>query len=225
MPLLPSPEVNSRIWIVGGGGAALQVWALLRDLQNQGNQGPTVAGFVVADPLAFASEGLPVRAEQEFLAAADPADHCVTIAVGDPRRREQIARRFAAAGFVFPTLIHPTAIVGAEVTLGEGCIVMAHSILETHLQLGSHVMVNLAAVIAHEGCIGSFTNIGPRSCLAGAVSLGNRCDLGAGVTIRPRIRLGDDLVVGAGSVVVKNRLDPGTLVGNPARLLLLRSRK
>lgn len=210
------PEACPRIWIVGGGGAALQVWALLRDLPATRD---SIAGFVVADHLAFASEGLAVWKEQDFLANANPAENCVTIAVGDPRIRQKIALRFSAAGFLFPTLIHPTAVVGPQVQMGEGCIVMAHAILETHLQLGSHVMVNLAAVIAHEGCIGAFSNIGPRSCLAGGVSIGERCDLGAGVTIRPRIRLADDLVLGAGSVVVKNVDAAGVWVGNPARPL------
>jgi UDP-N-acetylbacillosamine N-acetyltransferase len=153
------------------------------------------------------------------MAGADPSANSVVIAVGQPRIRQQIAKRFSQAGFAFPTLIHPTALVGAQVTLGEGCIVMAHSILETHLQLGSHVMVNLAAVVAHEGCIGSFSNIGPRSCLAGGVTIGERCDLGAGVTIRPRISLGDDLVLGAGSVVVKSVAGAGVFAGNPAREL------
>lgn len=216
MPILTSSDASPRIWIVGGGGAALQVWALLRDLHPDGQR---IGGFVVADPPAFDVEGLPVRAEHDFLCEADSCTNSVVIAVGHPQRRQEIAKRFAEAGFAFPTLIHPTALVGAQVKLGDGYIVMAHSILETHLQLGSHVMVNLAAVIAHEGCIGSFSNIGPRSCLAGGVRIGERCDLGAGVTIRPRISLGHDLVLGAGSVVVKNVAGAGVLVGNPARAL------
>ncbi len=198
---------------MGAGGAALQVWALLKDL---GDRTDEVGGFVIAHPPSFDVEGLAVQSEQDFLALADPGREHVVIAIGDPVQREAVAGRYAAAGFRAPTLVHPSALIGPHVSIGAGCIVLAHAILETHIHLGEHVLVNLAAVISHENRIGSFTNVGPRSCLAGGVVVGRRCDLGAGVTIRPRIELADDMVVGAGAVVVRNRNTACTLVGNPA---------
>jgi len=51
------------------------------------------------------------------------------------------------------------------------------------------------------------------------ITIGNHVWLGANVTILPGITLGNNVVVGAGSVVTKSYPDNVILVGNPARVL------
>ena len=51
--------------------------------------------------------------------------------------------------------------------------------------------------------------------------VGNRVSIGSNATIMP-VRIVDDVVIGAGSVVTKDITTPGTYAGNPARLLRLR---
>ena len=51
------------------------------------------------------------------------------------------------------------------------------------------------------------------------ITVGNNVWFGAGVTVCPGVTIGDDCVIGAGSVVVKN-IPGGTLaVGNPCRVI------
>lgn len=49
-------------------------------------------------------------------------------------------------------------------------------------------------------------------------AVGNRVLIGTNATILP-VHIADDVVIGAGAVVTKDILQPGTYVGNPARLL------
>ena len=49
--------------------------------------------------------------------------------------------------------------------------------------------------------------------------IGNRVSIGSNATIMP-VRIVDDVVIGAGSVVTKDITTPGTYAGNPARRLL-----
>ena len=51
-----------------------------------------------------------------------------------------------------------------------------------------------------------------------ATIIGNRVSLGSNSTLLP-VRIVDDIVVGAGSVVTTDLLTPGIYAGNPARLL------
>jgi acetyltransferase-like isoleucine patch superfamily enzyme len=51
--------------------------------------------------------------------------------------------------------------------------------------------------------------------------VGDRVSIGSNATIMP-VRIVDDVVIGAGSVVTKDITAPGTYAGNPARLLELR---
>tara|TARA_B100000579_G_C22332053_1_gene620993 strand:- start:233 stop:454 length:222 start_codon:yes stop_codon:yes gene_type:complete len=46
--------------------------------------------------------------------------------------------------------------------------------------------------------------------------IGNRVSIGTNATIMP-VKICDDVVIGAGSVVTKDITEPGTYAGNPAR--------
>lgn len=48
--------------------------------------------------------------------------------------------------------------------------------------------------------------------------IGSRVSIGSNSTILP-VTVVDDVVIGAGSVVTKDILEPGTYAGNPARKL------
>jgi acetyltransferase-like isoleucine patch superfamily enzyme len=49
--------------------------------------------------------------------------------------------------------------------------------------------------------------------------IGKRCFIGANVIILPGIKIGDEVVVGAGSVVTKDVESNSIVAGNPARVL------
>jgi acetyltransferase-like isoleucine patch superfamily enzyme len=48
--------------------------------------------------------------------------------------------------------------------------------------------------------------------------IGNRVSIGSNATIMP-VKICDDVVIGAGTVVTKDITEPGTYAGNPARRL------
>jgi len=206
------------LWIVGGAGAALEVWTVHAALAVKG-PAPPLAGFVTVEAsLAFEPRELSVLREDRFLGEMDPAANQVVLALGVPRLRMRAAERYRAAGFAFCTLVHPRSVIGPRVELGIGSVVMAGAVLETDISTGPHALINVQASVAHEGRLGTACSLGPGVHLAGRVQLGDCCDLGVGAVIRPGIRLGSDVVVGAGAVVVKDFPGPGTLLGVPARL-------
>ncbi len=204
-----------RLWIAGGAGAALEVWAVARAL------GRAVAGFLLmpGETLDFDPEGLAVREESDFLRHADAGREELVLAIGNPALRAHAARNFAAKGFAFATLVHPAAILGPRVTLGEGSVVMAAAVLETDVTVGAHALINVQASLAHECTLGACCSVGPGVHLGGRVRIGERCDLGVGAVARPGVILGDGLVVGAGAVLVSDYTGAGTLAGVPARPL------
>ena len=61
------------------------------------------------------------------------------------------------------------------------------------------------------------TTLGSRK--TGRPTLGNNVILGANVTIIGPIKIGDNVTVGAGSVVVKDIPDNCVVVGNPAKVI------
>lgn len=51
------------------------------------------------------------------------------------------------------------------------------------------------------------------------VHIGNNCFIGSGVTILPGVSIGDDTVIGAGSVVTKDIPSSVLAYGNPCRVI------
>lgn len=69
----------------------------------------------------------------------------------------------------------------------------------------------------HDSVIGNFSTIAPNAAIMGRVKIGERCYIGANATIIPEITVCPDAIIGAGAVVNKDILEPGTYVGVPAR--------
>ncbi len=126
--------------------------------------------------------------------------------------------------------------------IGEGCYIEPpfHSNWGgKHCHFGKNVYANFNLTMVDDTHIyvGDYTMIGPNVTLASAghpilpslrekgyqynapVRIGKNCWLGAGVVVLPGITIGDNVVVGAGSVVTKDLPDNVIAVGNPCRVL------
>lgn len=207
------------LWVLGGGGAALEVLAVVDALGGAGALPYRLRGLGVLEPPRFELEGLEVLPEAELLERLDPTRHEAVVALGSPAARERAAARLAERGVRSPVLVHPRAVLGPRVRLGAGTVVMALCVLETDVEIGPHGLLNVHSSVAHEGRLGACVSLGPGAHLAGRATVGDRCDLGAGCVLRPGITLGPDTVVGAGAAVVEDHAGGGVLVGVPARPL------
>lgn len=125
---------------------------------------------------------------------------------------------------------------------GEGCYVEPplHSNWgghHMHMGKGVYANFNLTVVDDTHVYIGDYTMIGPNVTIATAghpiapelreqgyqynapVRIGRNCWLGAGVIVLPGVTIGDNVVIGAGSVVTKDLPDNVVAVGNPCRVM------
>ena len=108
-----------------------------------------------------------------------------------------------------------------------------------HVHLGRNVWANFNLTLVDDTHIyvGDYTMIGPNVTLAAAghpilpelreagyqfnlpVRIGRNCWLGAGVVVAPGVTVGDNVVIGAGSVVTKDLPSDVVAAGNPCRVL------
>jgi len=151
----------------------------------------------------------------------------VIISIGNNKIRKQIAERILdemgenealpQGERVFGTAVHPSAVVSAHATIGEGTVVMAGAIINHSAQIGRHCIVNTGASIDHECQIGDFAHISPHATLCGNVTVGEGSWIGAGAVVIPGIKIGEWATIGAGAVVVHDVPDGATVVGCPAK--------
>ena len=108
-----------------------------------------------------------------------------------------------------------------------------------HVHFGKGVYANYGLTLVDDTHIyvGDYTMFGPHVTVATAghpilpelreqgyqfnmpVRIGRNCWLGAGVIVLPGVTIGDNVVVGAGSVVTKDLPDNVVAVGTPCRVL------
>ncbi|WP_458396079.1 UDP-N-acetylbacillosamine N-acetyltransferase [Campylobacter sp.] len=143
----------------------------------------------------------------------------IIIAIGNALIRQKLQNLVLSSGFELITLIHPTAVIGSDVTIGNGSVVMPGAIINAKSTIGNGVIINSGAIIEHECTIGDFAHICPGVAIAGGSLVGERSWIGIGSSIIQNITIKPDITIGAGSVVVKDILEGSLAYGNPCRVV------
>ena len=113
--------------------------------------------------------------------------------------------------------IGPFTEVQKGVSIGARTRVQSHSFICELVTIGDDCFIGHGVMFIND----TFTTGGPargRKEFWRETKIGNRVSIGSNATIMP-VRIADDVVIGAGSVVTKDIALAGTYAGNPARRL------
>ena len=141
------------------------------------------------------------------------------VAVGASRTRERIVTnmRTVNPSIKFGTVIDPSVEMSDLVTIGEGTIICAHTIITVNIEIGAHVIINLDCTVGHDAVLQDFVTLYPSVNVSGITNIGHAVELGTGMQIIQGKTVGDYSIVGAGAVVVKDIPAKCTAVGSPAK--------
>jgi len=106
------------------------------------------------------------------------------VRVADPIKAfEQLVLKFAPKPITFAPGIHPSAIVGSSVRLGERVSIQPHAVIEDGSEIGDDTIIGAGSYIGRETTIGAMCLIYPL------------------VTIRERSRIGSQVIIHSGAVI------------------------
>lgn len=142
-------------------------------------------------------------------------------AVGASKVREKIVNNMKAVNTAikFGTVIDPSVEMSDLVTVGDGTIICAHTIITVNISIGNHVIINLDCTVGHDAVIQDFVTMYPSVNVSGITNIGHAVELGTGMQIIQGRRIGDYSIVGAGAVVTKDIPSKCTAVGSPAKAI------
>jgi sugar O-acyltransferase (sialic acid O-acetyltransferase NeuD family) len=212
---------RTRVLIGGAGGLARETAAAVRALAAAGAPVELV-GFVDDDPaLAGRSiDGTPVVGGFDAAVARD--DTRLVIATGRPDNyasRHDLVARCALPPARYTTVVHPSAQLADDATVGEGSILLASVVATASVTVGAHVAVMPAVVLTHDDVVHDYATIASGVLLGGNATVGRGAYLGAGARVREGVTIGDWAMVGMGSIVTRD-VPPGELwMGSPARFV------
>ena len=147
-------------------------------------------------------------------AASSSSGAVFIVAIGNAGVRKKIQNEIDGP---IATLIHPAAVIGKGVEIGEGSVVMAGAVINPYARFGEGCIVNTCASVDHDCVVGDYAHISVGAHLAGNVHVGNGTWVGIGATVSNNVAICPDCTIGAGAVVVRDITEPGTYVGVPAR--------
>ena len=113
--------------------------------------------------------------------------------------------------------VGPFCEIQKNVTIGENTRIQSHSFICEFVDIGSNCFIGHGVIFTND----LFTIDGPArgdTSKYSSTFIGNNVSIGSGVTFLP-VKVVDNVVIGAGSVVTKDLLLPGIYAGNPAKLL------
>ena len=206
-----------RVLIVGAGGFGREVAEWVRDSEEIITKRWELGGFLDKDSSALDGYdiGLPIVGDPDHFV---PGPHDVFIcALGFHKVKERVITVLLSRGAEFPPLIHPSAIIGHRCVLEEGCVICPRVVITADVRVGRFAMLNLSTMVGHDVRIGAWSTLCPMTNLAGFVRLGARVFTGSQACVIPGKEVGDDAVLGAGCVVVRNVRPGVTVLGVPAK--------
>jgi UDP-3-O-[3-hydroxymyristoyl] glucosamine N-acyltransferase len=144
-----------------------------------------ISDLIFAEDAATAAQALQSKAGvvilKPGLVPIYPAEKCV---VETPQPRLWFAR---AAKLLKPALpsggIHPAAVIGPKVELGENVSISACAVIEEGARIGSRTRIEAGAVIGRDVRVGDFCHIHPRAVLYPGTTLGNWVVVHAGAIL------------------------------------------
>lgn len=200
------------ILIGGGGHSKVLVSTLL--LQHR-----KVLGFVDLKPALRPLLGVTGLGNDNAVFLHSPDQVRLVNGVGSidsTLSHKMVYEKFRERGFVFESVIHPSAIIAREVEIEDSVQVMAGAIVQPGVSLGANVIINTGARVDHDCTIKAHAHIAPGVTLSGNVHIGEGAHIGTGASIIQGIKVGDASIVGAGAVVISD-VPPGDIVvGVPA---------
>lgn len=202
--------------VVGVGGHGREVAAAAAAAIAAGAQW-RLLGFVDDRAELTGSEinGLPVLGTIDWLLARSPIRD-VVLGIGLPAPRFRAYQRLRSGGLRFPSLRHPSALIGQSVTVSDGVYVAAGAVVTENVLLSAHAHINIGASVSHDGVLGAFTSVAPGARLLGNVRTGDGVDIGGGAVVLPGRSIGRWAVVGAGAVVTRDVAPTVVVAGVPA---------
>ena len=209
--------MTKPVIVIGGGHARVVVDALRLC-------GISMLG--ICDPaLPRGSEGpfgIAVLGDDKAVAAYAPEQVDLVNGVGSiesTQARRQVFETFRQRGYQFAAVVHPSAVIANDVTLGEGAQIMAGAIIQSGTTVGSDSIVNTGARIDHDCRVGNHVHIAPGATLSGGVVVGDGTHIGVAAAVIQSIKLGRNCLIGAGAVVTRDVADDTRLVTPTSRTL------
>ena len=199
-----------HLYIIGARGCGRETYGLfqscketLGEIECRGfldDKMDALDGYMGYPPIISSAENYIPKNDDVFICA-----------LGEPKWVKHYTEIIENKGGKFISLISPKALIG------DGCIINSLSTISPDVKIGKHVYCGAYTNIGHDVTIDDCSHLGAFTFLGGGVHIGKCVTLHPRANILPHKKVGENSVVGAASVVLRNVMPDTTVFGIPAK--------
>ena len=186
--------------------------------------GVDVVGFIDDNPNLEGNKvhGIPVIGKMADLASLRDAHgvEAVYCPLGNNKLRVEFLTKARELGYKTPNYIHPSVLISPNVSIGEGVYILLGTTIMPYTIIKDFVMISMGVHVAHHNVLeeGVFLSTG---CNFGASIIAHKyVYCGISSTIMTGLHtLGEDCLIGAGAVVIRDVEPKAVMAGVPAKVL------
>lgn len=204
--------------IIGGGGMGRSVYCIAQGCIGYGDAF-SIKGFI-DDNLSTLDGfyGYPPVLGSICDYEIDENDIFVC-SIGNTKIKKRVCEILKSKGARFQSLIHRTAIIRKNSSIGDGSIVADYASVGADCKIGENSLIQSYSIAAHDCTIGDYVRIDTHAVCVGGVVIKDLATIHTGAVISHNVEVGEGAVVGATSFVIKKVLPWTTVWGNPAKRL------
>ncbi|MGL5766584.1 MAG: acetyltransferase [Sarcina sp.] len=205
------------IVIIGAGGLGKEIAWLIEDINKTGKKF-NLLGFL--DDGKIKGENINnYKVLGGSNTISDLKNIFFVVAIGNAKLKKVLVEKAIHLGAKPVNLIHPSVIISENNLMGEGIVICAGNIITVNVQIENFVTLNSACTIGHDTKISEYTTVYPCVSISGNCEIGKLNELGTRTAIIQGIKLGEEVITGAGSVIIKDVEDRSTVVGVPGKIV------
>lgn len=169
--------------------------------------------FIKENEVFYSRDVIPFEElEQHY----SPSDYYLFAPVTDNKLREKIYKEGIKKGYKFISYISPKCTNLAK-SIGDNCFILEDNTLQPFTTIGNNVVLWSGNHIGHHSVIEDNVFFTSHVVMSGHCHIKSGAFLGVNSTLRDGITIGENSIIGMGSLVTKNVPDNETWIGSPAK--------
>jgi sugar O-acyltransferase (sialic acid O-acetyltransferase NeuD family) len=161
-------------------------------------------------------KGLPVVPFDELENYYSPLEYKLFAPVTNNQLREKIYIEGKGKGYEFISYIS-SRCTNFSFSIGENCFILEDNTIQPFTTIGNNVVLWSGNHIGHHSTIEDNIFFTSHVVVSGHCHIKRGSFLGVNSCIRDGVTIGENCIIGMGSVVTKNTEDDGTYIGSPAK--------
>ena len=181
-----------------------------------------VVGFIDdnQDLIGTNVQNIPVLGNSDYLFHHLDKSIAVFVPIGNNEIRVNLLRKLSDEGFIIPSFIHDTTIIHKSVRIGKAVYILPASNIMPSTVLEDFVMISMGVNIAHHVIIKEGCFFSQGSNVGASIYIGEKAYFGISSTVMTGVKnVGKSVLLGAGTVVIKDVQDHAVVIGNPGKIL------